>query len=148
MRPKKQNDHRYPYRRESELVHDLADALAEPRSELRSSASLTEFPHPTGRTDLIAKSSCGDLIAFETKLLNWKRAVQQAYRNSSFAHYSYVVVPPNVAERAVISDREFLRRKVGLCTIREGRITIAIPAPRQEPLLPWVTELANCTIGV
>jgi hypothetical protein len=128
------------YSCEQELKNQLAATLKGTDRQFGSLQIALEFSHPSGRTDISAQSSEGELITFETKLLNWRGAMEQAYRNSSFAHYSYVVLPAAAAKRAATD--EFVKRKIGLCSVEGGRVTIELEAPRQNPLRPWITELA------
>ena len=105
-----------------------------------------EFNYGSGRVDIFVQSSKGELIAFEAKLTRWREALHQAYRNCSFAHYSYVILPIKVAHIATRSSREFELRGVGLCAVGDGPIRIEIPAERNEPLLPWLTHAAMTTL--
>lgn len=102
-----------------------------------------EFDYREGRTDIIACDESGNLLAFEMKLVKWKQALHQAYRNSSFAHYSYIVVPSYTAQRAIKYEYEFLRRGIGLCSIDTTAVKILISARWIEPLRPWLTETAK-----
>jgi hypothetical protein len=121
------------------LRNELAAALQQGTWEFNCLDIAIEFFHGSGRTDVIAQSG-GELIAFETKLKDWRGAMQQAYRNSSFAHYSYVALPAAVADKADVS--EFVKRNIGLCLIDRGRVKITIAAPKQDPLRPWITASA------
>jgi hypothetical protein len=129
----------FGYACENELRDALAAALQEGTQEFNRVDIAIEFFHGSGRTDVIAHSG-GDLIAFETKLRNWRSAMQQAYRNCSFAHYSYVVLPAAAVDKADIG--EFLKRNIGLCSVERGQLTITIAAPKQRPLKPWITASA------
>jgi hypothetical protein len=117
----------------------LAAALQQGTWEFNCLDIAIEFVHGSGRTDVIAQCG-GELIAFETKLRDWRRAMQQAYRNSSFAHYSYVALPAAAADKA--NTAEFVKRNIGLCSIDRGEVKITIAAPKQEPLKPWITATA------
>jgi len=107
-----------------------------------------EFDYREGRTDIIVTDRDGNLLAFELKLYKWKQALYQAYRNSSFAHYSYIVMPLKAARRAAMQEKEFIKRGVGLCSVKGTRIYIEICASRTEPLRPWLTESALEYISV
>lgn len=117
-------------------------ALTEGGSPFSPMYSALEFDYREGRTDVIISDEKGNLLAFEMKLKKWKEALYQAYRNSSFAHYSYVVVPPQTAKKAVKYEHEFVRRGVGLCSIDNTEIRVEIKAKWVEPLRPWLTESA------
>ncbi len=54
------------------------------------------------------------LTAFEMKLNNWKRALQQAYRYTYFADQSIVVLPVSCLERVEPARAVFERLNIGL----------------------------------
>ncbi len=56
-----------------------------------------EFFYSRGRTDVVAVAEDENLITFEAKLTDWRTALHQAYRNTCFAHASYVVLPKKTA---------------------------------------------------
>jgi hypothetical protein len=99
-----------------------------------------EFYYLRGRTDVVALTLSGDVVAFEAKLTKWRWALHQAYRNTCFAHSSYVVLPPQTALRAFRHAVEFERRHVGLCSVFEDGIVVLLDAPRVEPIQPWLTR--------
>ena len=127
---------------ESVLVSMLTERLKNQDNPFSVVTVGLEFGHHSGRVDLVAVSDIGELWTFEAKLKKWRDAVHQAYRNTSFAHYSYVLLPTKIAENAFRYEREFQRRGIGLCTIDESQITILIRATRKEPIQPWITENA------
>lgn len=102
----------------------------------------TEFSYQRGCADIVAVTESGDIIAFEAKLSRWRDATHQAYRNTCFAHESYVVLPEAIAESARVHDHEFDRRGVGLCAIIDGSIDIIKPAKRGQPLQEWLSRNA------
>ena len=126
---------------ESELVGEFQSLLAsdQPFSQLELAS---EFYYREGQVDLIGFNCEGELFCFEAKLSKWRAAMNQAYRNTSFSHYSYVVLPASSAKHALKWRREFERRGIGLCSVTEGRIAIEIQATRKTPLLPWLTDSA------
>lgn len=136
---------RLGYSSEQQLRDELAATLKTKDRGFGSLDIAIEFSHASGRTDIIAQSTEGELIAFETKLLNWRAAMQQAYRNSSFAHYSYVALPTASMKRAIVG--EFVKRKIGLCSVDAGCVRIEVAAPKQEPLQPWITKSALSVFG-
>ena len=102
-----------------------------------------EFDHRGGRTDIIALSGNGFVIAIEAKLRDWRGALQQAYRNTSFASESYVLMPRDAAPRALAHAIEFSRRGVGICVIEADSLLVLHPAKRQDaPLLPALNRRA------
>lgn len=129
------------YRFESNLVDEF---LSVSRSAMAWSQmkTCTEFDYRRGRTDIIAIDQDGVLIAIEAKLEKWRDALQQAYRNTCFAHRSYVLLPEKAALIAAKYLAEFERRKVGLCYLSNGKIVIAYDPPIVEPIQPWLSKVA------
>lgn len=101
-----------------------------------------EFFYNRGRTDLVAVSEDGKVIAFEAKLKRWKTALHQAYRNKCFADLSYVVLPEDSAPSASRYSGEFMRRGVGLCFVSHSDLAIIHEAVQSAPLQPWLREQA------
>jgi hypothetical protein len=133
---------------ESFLVSDFKSKLKEQSAPFSILKLATEFNHMAGRTDIIGATKDGALIAFEAKICNWRVALTQAYRNTSFADYSYVLLPEACLKKAMKAEYEFIRRGVGLCSINEEGITIKIPAAKSTPIQPWVTSNAlNYVVG-
>lgn len=101
-----------------------------------------EFFYQRGRTDIVALSEEGLIIAFEAKLAKWKKALEQAYRNRCFADLSYVLLPERSALNALKELEEFKRRGVGICYIDEDNIIILHDAYQEKPIQPWLKEKA------
>lgn len=101
-----------------------------------------EFFYLRGRTDVVSVISGGNVVAFEAKLEKWREALHQAYRNTCFAHWSFVLVPSQVARQAERFLAEFERRRVGLCTLAEGEIVVLYEASWAPPLQPWLAAQA------
>ena len=63
------------------------------------------------------------LMAFEAKLKDWRYGLDQAYRNTCFAHKSYVVVPEATAlptNRELAKDElPFFRATIESCQTAE-----------------------------
>jgi hypothetical protein len=127
---------------ESQLVRELEGLLIGTENPFAQLALGFEFNYVEGRVDIIGANDDGDLFSFEAKLNRWKTAVHQAYRNTSFSHYSYVVLPANTAQHAIRRRHEFERRGIGLCAVDQNGLTIHIPAARKQPLRPWLTNTA------
>ena len=64
--------------------------------------------------DVVGVTENQELISFEAKLKDWRSALQQAYRRTSFSHYSYVVLPKPIALKVVRYWHEFEMRGIGL----------------------------------
>jgi hypothetical protein len=139
-KPMSNQPRKYPT--ENHLVEDLCATLRSQETPWGEVKLAREFNHRSGRTDVVALDDDLNLIAFEAKLLRWRDALQQAYRNTSFAHFSYVVLPEEVALRAQQYTHEFRRRAVGLCYPKDGALVVCLPAKKTKPILPWVSKTA------
>lgn len=129
------------YRFESNLVDEFL-AVFHSSTAWSQFKTSTEFDYKRGRTDIIAIDGNGTLIAIEAKLKKWRDALQQAYRNTCFAHRSYVLLPEKAASTASKHLTEFKRRKVGLCYLSEGEIVVIYEPPLVEPIQPWLSQVA------
>lgn len=127
----------------SEHFCELLDMEQTPWGKVHYS---TEFFFIRGRTDIIASDFAGNLYAFELKIQNWKKALYQAYRNTSFANCSYVILPKYTAEKAIRYIHEFKKRSVGLCFIEDDKIIISCPAIHKTPIMQWLTDKAKIYI--
>ena len=130
------------YSLESELVSDFAKQLPLFDCLFTPLRIAYEFDYQSGRVDVIGATESDDLICFEAKLNRWRDAVHQAYRNTAFSDYSYVVLPEKTAKKAAMFWHEFDMRGVGLCVTTPEEIRVEIPAIRQTPLMPWLTKRA------
>jgi hypothetical protein len=129
------------YCQEETLVNDFIVQL--PRSPFSRNGKIRvarEFDYNRGRVDILLLTEDGDLIAVEAKLEKWRDALHQAYRNTCFVHYSYVLLPEDVANRAIQYEIEFTNRSVGICYLSNGRIIIARKANRADPFQNWLIE--------
>ncbi len=73
-------------------------------------------------------------FAFEMKLKDWKRAIIQAYKYTSFAHYSYVVMDHYYIERAKRNIQMFERSNIGLTSIdTDGNFYVHLKPKFQSP---------------
>lgn len=129
-----------PYK-ESDLVKEFILATSHKTPFLLNKVA-KEFNYLSGRIDLIARNKSKRLYSFEAKLKQWKIAAHQAFRNTSLSHFSYVLLPSDVAKIVVKFKGDFLERRIGLATIENGRIKILIAAPYNDPIQPWLTESA------
>jgi hypothetical protein len=135
------------YSREEILVQDFLKCLpVSPFSKEGPIKFVTEFDYRRGRTDVIALNSDGEIIAFEAKLERWREALHQAYRNTCFAHYSYVILPEDTAKLAHKYYKEFSKRSVGLCYLSSGELIIAHRANRTDPFQEWLSYQASTAI--
>jgi hypothetical protein len=131
------------YESEAALVESFVTCLGSSESPWGDVKIALEFDYQRGRTDVVAVAHDGHIVAFEAKLDRWRDALNQAYRNTCFAHRSYIVVPQATAHRAARYHREFVRRKVGLCYVENGRLEVLLEPPLITPILPWLCERVN-----
>ena len=132
------------YESEAQLVQDFLRAIRSDAAPIPAVQIGAEFDYRDGRTDVISVTQDGELIAFEAKLTQWKVALHQAYRATSFANRAYVVMPAGVATRVLAHRHEFDRRRVGLCAMQpDGTITVLHEAPRVVPYMPSVSTRAH-----
>ena len=127
---------------ESVLVNTLISHLGAETSPFGNMAIAPEFYYQTGRADLVGIGEDNSVIAFEAKLEKWRTAVHQAFRNTSFADYSFVVLPAKIARRAMASEGEFERRKVGLISVTPCGFEILIEHKTERVLRPRLREKA------
>ena len=134
---------RQSYRNESNLVRQFIRSLGTSNTPWGTVKVSCEFEFRRGRTDILAVASTdGQVIAFEAKLEKWREALQQAYRNTCFAHRSYVVLPRHTAFRAQRHQKDFEERNVGLCYIVGCIVTVLVDTQHSEPLQPWLSNAA------
>jgi hypothetical protein len=87
-----------------------------------------------------------EIISIEVKMEDWRRAIEQAGRNSIFAHRSYIALPTAVASR--IKSEPILRQiGVGVLAVDDsGEVLMVRRTPRRQPLVwPYYYELASLT---
>ena len=130
------------YRLEADLVRDFIRAMSSQHLPSRPSDIGQEFYYGSGRADVVLASTSGEVWAIEAKLTRWRDALNQAYRNTCFAHRSFVLLPWAVAERAAVYSAEFEMRGVGICALRDGQVVVVQDAARSEPIQPWLTGQA------
>jgi hypothetical protein len=75
------------------------------------------------------------VIAFELKLVDWRKALQQAFRYSYFANLAVVVLPPSIAERAKQRLLDFRHLQIGLWSFDSttGRINRLFTPRHRRP---------------
>jgi hypothetical protein len=127
---------------ERDLVDSFVRLLERSDSPWGEIAINREFDYSRGRTDVVAVTRPNVLIAFEAKLDDWKTALHQAYRNTCFAHRSYVLLPKRTALTAAAFRVEFEKRGVGLCYIDSTSLVIIVDSLYSAPLEPWLASQA------
>ena len=128
------------YSSEQELVENFLEHLTGEPWDIVGVG--IEFNYMRGRADVVALLPSNEVIAIEAKLCKWRIALQQAYRNRCFADKSYVLLPDTVAQIASRYEYEFDRRGVGICCIQDGHICIIKEAIADEPIQPWLRQVA------
>jgi hypothetical protein len=130
---------------EAELVRHLVHQLKANVGPWGRLQTLTEWDYRSGITDILARTSRNELIAFEAKLTDWRRALFQAYRNTAFALRAYVVLPEPAALRAQSHIQLFKMYGVGLCSCSLDDFSVRIEAQESEPLMAWLSSRAHMT---
>ena len=132
------------YTLEQNLVEDFVRCIpSSPFSEFGAFTLSREFEYQRGRTDIILLTYENEVIAFEAKLRKWREALYQAYRNTCFAQYSYVVLNEGTAKNAIKHYDEFVERNIGICYIHDNEIKIIQKANRIKPLQYWLYDRAR-----
>lgn len=77
-----------------------------------------------------------NLVAFEVKLSDWRRALSQAYRYRYYADSAVVILPAEAAKPAKERQDLFEQFSIGLWTFdrRSGLINKAIPSTSLAPI--------------
>ena len=143
------NGSQLSYETEKALVDQFVNSLGAITSPWGALQTAREFFYQRGCTDVIALAEDGRILAFEAKLTKWRDALHQAYRNTCFAHSSYVLLPKGVAISAQRYTSEFLQRGVGLCYFggdEEGYVVL-VEAGDTQPLEPWLSSQAALEVG-
>lgn len=131
------------YSTEKMLVDQFVRVLGGEDNPWGPMAVSCEFFYARGKTDVVALTDGDTLVAFEAKLKDWRYALDQAYRNTCFAHKSYVVVPETTALTAFACVAEFKRRGVGLCCVDDtGGLTVLEEPEGSTPIEPWIATQA------
>ena len=131
------------YSAEHNLVRELMRQLRSSRSPWGNVQVGREFSYQRGRVDVLALANKGQhLVAFEAKLVRWRDALHQAYRNTCFAHTSFVVLPKRTAMIAEKYGAEFQIRNIGLCYVDRDNVVVVHAPKAQVPLEPWLFEQA------
>lgn len=127
--------------------HDLVTAfvrhLSTGFSPWTPSGYVREFDYVSGRTDVLSLGASDEIVAFEAKLSNWRKALHQAWRNTSFANRVYVVMPRESVGAALQHRDEFDTLGVGLCAVDAAGIDVLIDGAKAEPVIPWLNHKAR-----
>lgn len=143
MTPRLLPPHAATFATEALLVDRFVGVLQSGKSRWGSVQVTTEWDHRSGMVDVLARSREPALIAFEAKLSDWRRAFQQAYRNTAYANRVFVLMPSQTAHRALAHRAEFELRGIGLCGFDGKAVTVLINASEQDELLTWLRRRAH-----
>lgn len=138
--------HRSAFASEEGLVTTFLAQLEGGKSPWVPRSFIREFDYASGRTDILSLAWNDEVIAFEAKLNNWRKALHQAWRNTSFANRVYVVLPRDRASVISYHRAEFEEWGVGLCLVTSDGIEIAIESAVVEPVMPWLHNKAKETL--
>lgn len=127
---------------EKYLVSVFCEALSSQNHPWGEVSATVEFGYIRGRTDVVVVEPDSRVMAFEAKLADWRGALQQAYRNTCFAHASFVIFPKPTALHASKFSHEFQQRGVGICYLEEGKVVVLRDADSREPIQPWLASQA------
>ena len=131
-----------PFCSESDLVNQFVNRTKN-STAFNFKQTILEWPHTSGIVDVLAFcDQSSELYAFEAKLTNWRTALLQAYRSTSYAHRVYVLLPKEFVHRAQKHRSEFTELGVGLCSFDGESIKIVFKARKQKPILNWLREKA------
>lgn len=84
-------------------------------------------------------------VAFEAKLSDWKRAVEQAKNYRRFTHTSWVVMPEKFGEHELLIS-SCKTAKVGLAVFGPKGVTKVVPAPIANDTIPRRTLRFNLLV--
>lgn len=134
------------YVQEVALVDQLATLVSEGAIEWLRQIQVREFDYSSGRTDLLALSVTDHVVAFEAKLTNWQKAMEQAWRNTSFANEVYVVLPRDFSRPALQHHPAFEDVGVGLCVMDEYAVELVWNSRDHKPVIPWLHQKARASL--
>ena len=138
--------HKPAFTEEDTLVRAFLTQMQTASSQWNPRSVLREFDYISGRTDVLSLSVGGEVVAFEAKLTDWRKAIHQAWRNTSFANRVYVVLPRDRGVAALRHRQEFERKGVGLCLVDCGGHEVVIEGAAFEPVIPWLHNKAKRTL--
>jgi hypothetical protein len=128
---------------EAGLVSGFLGALRAGGTAFGDVEIVTEWDHRAGLVDVLVRDVARSLVAFEAKLSNWQRAFRQAYRSTAYANRSYVLLPADVAHRALRRRHDFECRGIGLCSFDGTHLQVLVEAMEQDALLSWLRVRAH-----
>lgn len=92
---------------------------------------------------IIVKKTQKKLIsfAFEAKLSNWNRALEQAFRYKAFTNKSFVIMDHDKIQPALSNSEKFSRANIGLLSIENsGKVHVHYNPRQESPYSPQLYE--------
>lgn len=113
---------------------------------------LTEVQVTKNRVDIVyfeekGGSEIGFVAAVEAKLRDWRRALQQAYRDKLFADRVYVAVPEEFSSPAISNISEFRRASVGLIVVGDNGIKTYFHPPKNTERSEYHVEKVRSVLA-
>lgn len=130
---------------EEDLIKKFISHLESNTIERSFNNIYREFNYSNGKTDIIAESEDA-VFAFEAKLNKCRKAINQAYRNTIFADYSYVVLPEIRQSNISKYELEFEKYGIGLILVNEHKAFISISAKKNHPGNNWIVKKARTIV--
>lgn len=128
---------------EEGLVAAFFEHLMRGETEWMAKSAIREFDYNSGRADILFLSGNGELVAVEAKLTNWRKALHQAWRNTSYVNRAYVALPKNRASTALSHRQDFKDLGVGLCLVDGEGVEVVIESRTKEPVILWLHNKAR-----
>lgn len=131
---------------EKDLVDKFISFINTDNFEIEIKNYCTEFNYQNGKTDIIAQKTTNEIVAFEAKLFDIKKVINQAYRNTTFANLSYIVLPATKKNMQTKYYEEMGKLNIGLILVDEQHAWIEKEASIVEPVLPWLQKKASALL--
>ena len=78
-----------------------------------------------------------EIVSIEVKVNNWHKAIEQAARNSIFAHLSFIALPEKVADRVRVEPL-LVSLGIGLISVSEENKAVVVRKPRRKQPTVWL----------
>lgn len=115
---------------EEDLIEPFLAWLIKSRRVRMNTIVLREMPWYGRRIDVATLTATGRSTAYELKLRNTQRAIEQAANNKLAFHRSYAVVHCRPSEPNVALA---LRNGVGVIVVRDGHHKVLLQSPSDSP---------------
>jgi len=89
-------------------------------------------------------SSYKFVVSFELKLINWRRALSQAFKYRTFSNLAYVVIDESRSSSAIRNINCFRKYNIGLATFNNhGNFTVYFHPNEDSPFSLYYVKLLN-----